>query len=466
MKLKRCTALIGCLVAIVYSAAFAEQSPKKKLIEFGWDMPSPEELQQNLAAWEKLPFDGIAVRLSKGKEIFTKTPFPDADYQNQRDILSTLKFSTLTDNFLVIWGTADEGWLWTNDADWQSAQTNIANFARTAAAGGFKGILWDSETYGYSPWVYLVDRYPNQSFDAVQEVVFRRGASFVTTLQAEMPDVQILALWLIGSVLDQRKWNDDPTQGNYALYGAFISGMYSVIDGKARLIDGNESSYYYLGASDFDKAGAYLKTGIQYLLPAGQAAAAEKFSLGQAVYADGVLNLWRSTRFIGYYMADETDRMNLYKYNLYNGLRTTNEYLWLYNENMNWGTGDVPPGLEAATRDVKALIDAGQPLGFEMDASLAKARGAFDRKIEYWGRITAENDVPVAGAAIISGISDQDGGESGCGVYNINSFGCTVPYGWSGVFTPVLKGYRFEPESIVIENTAKAEGLRFVAIKE
>ena len=158
--------------------------------------------------------------------------------------------------------------------------------------------------------------------------------------------------------------------------------------------------------------------------------------------------------------------MNLYKYNLYNGLRTTDEYLWLYNENMNWGTGDVPPGLEAATRDVKALIDAGQPLGFEMDASLAKARGAFDRKIEYWGRITDETDAPIAGASVISGISDQDGGESGCGVYNINSFGCTVPYGWSGVFTPVLKGYRFEPESIVIENTAKAEGLRFVAIKE
>ena len=59
--------------------------------------------------------------------------------------------------------------------------------------------------------------------------------------------------------------------------------------------------------------------------------------------------------------------------------------------------------------------------------------------------LAATNDAPVAGATVISGISDDLGGESGCGMYNINDFGCTVPYGWSGVFTPQLDGYRFEP---------------------
>lgn len=460
--------VFGCLFACLASAgaALADQVPAKKLIEFGWDMPSPKEVNANLAAYKLLPFDGIAMRLSMGKAIFTKTPYPEADYQSERDILSDFRFSNLTDNFLVMWGTADEGWLWTDDADWQSAETNIRNFGRTAAVGGIKGILWDSETYGNSPWIYTAKRYPNHSFDAVQEVVFKRGASFVTTLQAELPDVQILAIWLIGSILNERQWDDDPSAGNYALYGAFVSGMYSALEGPARLIDGNEASYYYLGAKDFDGARDYLKTGIPYLMPAAQTPAADKFQLGQSVYADGVLNLWKSSRFIGFYMADDADRMNLYKYNLYHGLRTTDEYLWLYNENMNWGTGDVPPGLESATREVKALIDAGQPLGFEMDASIAKARVEFDRKIEYWGQITDEKDAPVAGAAVLSGISADDGSESGCGIYNINSFGCTVPFGWSGVFTPVLEGYRFEPETFVITKAEKAKGLRFVAIKQ
>ena len=458
--------VFGCLIAGLAGTGWAETPPRKKLIEFGWDMPSPEQLRDHLAQYESLPFDGIAVRLTVGKEIFTKKPYPDAEFDSARAILADLKFTNLTDNFLVIWGTAEDGWLWTDDADWQAAETNIRNFARTAAIGKFKGILWDAETYGYSPWVYSTERYPDKSFDAVQKVVFARGASFVTTIQAELPEVQILALWLMGSVLDQHKWNDDPAQGNYALYGAFVSGMYAATKGRARLIDGNESSYYYLGAEDFDGAAAYLKTGIRYLVPAAQAAASAKFNLGQAVYADGLLNLWKSTRFIGHYMADDADRMALYKYNLYNGLRTADEYLWLYNENMNWGTGDVPAGLLAATREVKALIDTGQPLGFDIDASIARARIEFDRRVEYWGRITDENDAAVGGAAVLSGISADDGSESGCGIYNVNEFGCTVPFGWDGTLTPVLEGYRFEPPTIVIKDAAKAEGLRFIAIPQ
>ena len=458
--------IAACVWLVVTVAGWAETPAAKKLIEFGWDMPTPDQLRANIGVYENLPFDGIGVKLPMGQEIFTKTPYPDADYQIQRDILADINFTNLTDNFLVMWGTAEDGWLWTNEADWQAAEINIGNFARTAAAGGFAGILWDAETYGYNPWIYNTDRYPDQNFEQIQDVVFSRGASFVTTIQGELPDVQILALWLLGSVIDNHKWNDDPKTGSYALYGAFVSGMYSAIDGDARLIDGNEQSYYYLGHQDFDAARADLQSGFKYLMPAVRELAADKFNLGQAVYADGVLNLWKSTRFIGYYMANDADRMNLYKYNLYHGLRTADEYLWMYNENMNWGTGDTPVGIEAATRDVMALIDAGKPLGFDMDAIIAKARVEFVRKIEYWGQITDINDAPISGASVLSGISDDQGGESGCGMYNINSFGCTVPYGWSGVFTPKLDGYRFEPPKIMIDNATNAEGLRFIAIPQ
>ena len=79
-----------------------------------------------------------------------------------------------------------------------------------------------------------------------------------------------------------------------------------------------------------------------------------------------------------------------------------------------------------------------------------------------WGRITDTNDAPVAGATVISGIFDDLGGESGCGIYNINDFGCTVPYGWSGVFTPKMDSYRFEPPTIVIDTATNAEGLRLL----
>ena len=123
--------IAACVWLVVTVAGWAETPAAKKLIEFGWDMPTPDQLRANIGVYENLPFDGIGVKLPMGQEIFTKTPYPDADYQIQRDILADINFTNLTDNFLVMWGTAEDGWLWTNEADWQAAEINIGNFART-----------------------------------------------------------------------------------------------------------------------------------------------------------------------------------------------------------------------------------------------------------------------------------------------------------------------------------------------
>ena len=47
--------LLSCLIA---TSLVAAPSPKKKLIEFGWDEPSTEFLRQHLAQMEQTPFDG------------------------------------------------------------------------------------------------------------------------------------------------------------------------------------------------------------------------------------------------------------------------------------------------------------------------------------------------------------------------------------------------------------------------
>jgi hypothetical protein len=447
-------------------AVQAEDGPSKKLIEFGWNMPDPAYLRDNLAAIESRPFDGITVRLPMGQNIFTRTPYPESAYREPRDVLADLEYSSLTDNFLIMWGTSDKGWLWTNDADWAAAETNIRNFARTAAIGGFRGILWDAETYGWSPWIYDIERYPDKSFAEVQEVVFDRGQSFVKIVQSEMPDARILSIWLLGTVIDSRGWSDDPSEGNYALYAAFISGMYAGLEGNARLIDGNESSYYYLGAKDFDEAGAYLRTGIAYLLPQGQPAAERAFSLGHAVYADGTLDLWRSPRFVGYYMANDQERLDLLSHNLYHALRTSDEYVWLYNENMNWWTGDIPPGMEEAVRDVRDRIRNDLPLAVDVDQAIAVARNEFDRKVSFYGAVTDPDGKIVEGVKVISGISDDDGIESACVGYNLNSFDCIVPFGWSGSFVPELDGYRFEPARVTVEKVESGTTISFTAIRE
>jgi hypothetical protein len=462
MKIFKFTMILLTILA-GFSITFA-QDTSKKLIEFGWNMPSPEYLRDNISAIERTPFDGLVVRPSVGNDVFTVDAYDSSVFDTDISILQSIEYTKLTDNFLIMWGTSEEGWLWTNDAHWQSAEQNIRNFARMASLGGFKGILWDAEVYGWNPWEYNTDRYPDMSFNDVEVVVFGRGQRFMTVIQEEFPDVKILSIWLMGTILGAHEsYGDDISPDHYALYAAFVSGMFATLNDSAQIIDGNESSYYYLNDNDFSEANDYLRSGSRYLFPEVSEKANDRMMLGHAVYVDGVLDLWNSPRFLGYYMADDEARLNLYRRNLYHALQTSDEYVWVYNENMNWWTGDIPAGLEEATIETVALVNNNQPLGFDLTDSLNFARQEFDRRINIWGDITDANGNQIEGVEILSGITDEEGDESACVVYNINYYGCVFPYGWSGSIKPVKEGYRFEPEVINYESISEGGLQTFTA---
>src|SRR5438105_8671968 len=42
----------------------------KKLIEYGWDVPTPAQMRDEISAMEKRPFDGLIFRLSGGQNAF------------------------------------------------------------------------------------------------------------------------------------------------------------------------------------------------------------------------------------------------------------------------------------------------------------------------------------------------------------------------------------------------------------
>ena len=52
--------------------------PGKKLIEYGWDVPTPVQMRDELAAMEKRPFDGLIFRLSGGHNAFVTKPLEAA----------------------------------------------------------------------------------------------------------------------------------------------------------------------------------------------------------------------------------------------------------------------------------------------------------------------------------------------------------------------------------------------------
>jgi hypothetical protein len=438
---------------------------RKKLIEYGWDVPSPDFLPANIQSMEQRPFDGIVVKLTVGPYIFTHTPYLEDKFTQDREDLKRTAFSRFTDNFLIIWASSEQGWNFLSDSDWTAAEQNLRSFARTAAVGHFKGILFDTETYGPNTWAYNTELYPNTTFEQVQGVVRQRGTRFMSILQNELPDTRVLFTWFLGKIRDEY----DATGGKIAagpspLFGAFVEGMLSAVTGKASLIDGNEMSYNYIDAAAFDQSRLRLADNVNRVDAAYREAARRHVSLAQAIYADGLLNFSNSPRTISFYISNQQDRLRLVEHNVYHALRTSDEYVWFYSEKVAWWKQpDVPDGLEAAIRRAHTLYASGQVPSFDMHFLVAVNK-ALSEAPTISGRVLSKDGAPLPHVVIQSGIYNRSDVESACFSDLNNFYECKLPKGWSGTLTPVLKGYRFEPPVLTINNLTQSYHVDFTAI--
>ena len=66
---------------------FAQERLRKKVVEYGWDVPYPDFVQQNIREMEKRPFDGIIFRTKEYNHAFDIRLWKQADLQPQLDIL-------------------------------------------------------------------------------------------------------------------------------------------------------------------------------------------------------------------------------------------------------------------------------------------------------------------------------------------------------------------------------------------
>ncbi len=361
----------------------------KKLIELGWDSPTPDFLRANIAQMERRPFDGVVMHLNAGKTIFNKTPYPPSAFAADRSDLSAMKISKLNQNFISIWAASEANWSWFNDADWAATLTNASNFAKTAKAGGVKGFFFDPEPYGTNPWSYSAARYPNQSFAAVRAKVRQRGAAFLDAIQLELPDVKILTLFGVTYLKQQLEQGRTLEQVEWALLGAFIDGMLDVIGAKAELIDGNEPSYYYYlpNAQEFGGFKDFKNAARALVSPENRFKYDTQVKTSQAVFVDGLLgtyNAQNANGLLGCHLRDANERQLVLEHHTYQALKTSDKYVWVYNERLNWwGTPSpnlpLPDQLEAIIARAAAKHRADQPLGFSIEDFLALAAQRYAR---------------------------------------------------------------------------------------
>jgi hypothetical protein len=372
----------------------------KKLIELGWDQfyaPDPAFIRDNIREMEKRPFEGIAFRLPpEDSNVFHLKDWREnkAEQKKQLEVLSSIKWDKFTNNFLTIYAASDMDWF--SDEDWKTVLAKVQFNARAARTAGCVGIVFDPEPYGSDPWIYTRQKHTAQyNFDAYSQKAYERGQQFMRVMEKEMPAVKLLMLY-------QYSWfyynTHDPDPAKRAtimrddIYGLmlpFLNGMLSVAGPKVQFIDGNEKAYGYTNANEYYRAYWNMRQGSRINLPD---ALKNKFDAqvraGNALYADYVFAT--GTTPAAFKGMTPDDRARWFEQNVYYALKTSDEYVWLWSEAMDWFNhpvlpGDysrlkewkskpIPPGMEDAIVSAKAKLQNGDNLGFSMDAKFQEIR--------------------------------------------------------------------------------------------
>ncbi len=408
-------------------AAPAVAGPRKKVIEYGHDVPEPRFARDHVREMEKRPFEGVVLRIPKYQQMFDVKPWPEADLRPEAEALAATKWEKFTDNFLFLNGThigvketqAD----WFNDAHWETIAANMRLLSRVVRDGRLKGICFDAEPYkevGENIWLYP-GRYQGEALAKLPAQARARGRQIMQALQSETPVLRLLNFHILARLLYQMGGNDqawmewktpEPIPGQpyfhhqghkYALLGEFFVGMLEVAGPGVTFIDGNEHAYYYSGLADFERARKLIRQGALSLVPAElHQKYARQVQVGAPTYPNWILGLWPKEKLgpTAPHFMSAWEQFRYLESDMYNALVTTDEYVWFYNEDQDWWrkpgdpiapgmTGEppmplghhrpykiepLPDGLEDALVSARNKYFNGLPLGYDLAPMIRAAR--------------------------------------------------------------------------------------------
>lgn len=366
------TALLLAPLGALHAQSSTPERPVKKLIEYGWDVPYPDQVRKDIRNMEKKPFDGVIFRLREWNHAFDPRPWDERKLKPQLDDLAAIEWKTFTDNFLCLYAANNWKMDWFNDGQWKHIAANLRLSAKAAKIGRCAGIVFDPEPYGDNPWAWP-GMNKDRSFAEVEAQVRKRGAQFMAAIQSEMPEARLLTFFhqsLFAALLDMPDIQQRQLQlskQNWGLLSAFWNGALEAAAPGVRIIDGYELAYYLTAREPFFRAYHLMKQRSLALVPPElRAKHAVQFQAGMALYMDQVLALRQPPeKYLSTHLTPQ-ERLRWFEHNVYYALTASDEYVWCYSERMNWWQDKVPDGAEAAIRSARKKIADGQPLGFDI----------------------------------------------------------------------------------------------------
>jgi hypothetical protein len=369
------------MLAPICAGAAQPAAPGKKLIEYGWDVPTPVQMRDELAAMEKRPFDGIIFRLAAGHNAFLTKPLEPGAFAEDERILRNLQFTRFRDNFVLVWGSPPRDFDWFSDSQWAAIEGNASLLVGIAQAGHVQGICFDPEPYDFSLWDYAKQPQTNShSFADYRGKVRQRGAQLMRAFEKSMPGACILTFFHVSlfdrfATLPDSERAEKLRREGWGLMPDFFIGMLESASPTARFIDGNENAYYYTAREQYFRAYHAIRQRARGLVPAELR---EKYDrqvqAGQALYVDQnfALRQPNTEKYLSYRMNAE-ERAKWFEHNTYWALYTTDEYVWCYSERMNWWTNQIPPGLEPAIVSARQKFAEGKPLDIDIEPLISAA---------------------------------------------------------------------------------------------
>lgn len=257
--------LLLCLVSAQSAAPQEWPRPSelrsKKLIDAGiytlWSSPSAVHtrlLAERPEFTTAHPFDGIALRAlldpvwcreqglkhDPADPPANQEPFLDSLAWSTKKISATAVDAAIADLGRVQWGTLTDNFLWyqfrdgggawpvdiTRRQDWDTVKHNAAMAARICRMGKLKGLLFDTEQYGYSPLK-----------QGTPELRRKLGREWMEAVQQEFPGIRVMITFAWSNDLDQAA----------ILAGVkdFLNGMLEGLVKPGVLINAYENTFYY-----------------------------------------------------------------------------------------------------------------------------------------------------------------------------------------------------------------------------
>jgi hypothetical protein len=385
------TFLVLGICLVICSGSFAEDaaptSPaiplsapwQKKLIEYGWDVPTPAFIAEHIRDMEKRPFDGLIFRLAGGADVLDPKPWDASKFAADSKAIPKIEWKNFTDNFVAMLAASNEDW--GNDEPWANILNHAKEMTRLARLAKCVGVCFDAEPYGENPWSYTKGPVTDtRKFEECEGVVRGRGSQFMRAIQAEMPRPKVLLFYCFNyfqnlcAPMDHATRKARLARNSNALLPAFIEGMLLAANPGAEIIDGNEDAYYYSESGQHLAAYHTVTQRARYMVtPEVWPAYREHYRMGQSLYIDQYYGL-RTSKVLGDYMTPG-EQPKWMEHNTYWALYSADRYVWCYSEHMNWWKNvDLPKGSEEAIRNARANVDAGRPLGFALEPIVTAAK--------------------------------------------------------------------------------------------